>query len=392
MENEIKDSNTNEEACGKVLMIKSNQSFNESNLMTLPWISLKRKKVDKIVRTWNRGDKEVGLIVKGSVDYGCPTIYELDVLLGLNRIQSNNMNNIIEVSSDNKVTNLSQVINFTYRGLAKAMGLKGFGKKTKERLENSIKCLVETTVYSDLSLRDQEIGEYIVDFKGEESCRILKNYKAYSIEKRKKVSQKLLSAKEIEEFQSVEIDDFFFSNLCNNYFKLFDHDKYLLCTKSISKKILLILSQWSHGYEKYLTYKTLYDYIGLEITSKQDEYYYSKQIKEALEELVSINFIQAFEINKEGINFIFNTTVKTRLLGSEKYKTDFEVVARLREIGIEYKDINKYCGLDTINYISALLRYVDFRIANKTVANVKDFTYAGLPYKRYDVSKFEIEI
>ena len=33
----------------------------------------------------------------------------------------------------------------------------------------------------------------------------------------------LLSPYEVEEHQSVEIDDFFYNNICNNYFKLYDY-------------------------------------------------------------------------------------------------------------------------------------------------------------------------
>lgn len=389
------EASTNEglEVSNRKITIKSYQGFNESNLMTLPIFSLKRKRVTEINRIWIKGDQEVGLTVVGTEKNGCPTIYELDVLMALFKILAKSMDNVIEVSTDNKVTNFPKVINFTYRKLAKEMGMSGFGSKTKERLERSIKCLTESTIYTNLAFRNQEIGEYVADFAGEESSRILKNYKSYSVTKRKKIGQNLLSADQIEELQSVEIDDFFFKNMCSNYFKLYDYDKYMLLTKGVAKKILLILTQWSHGYEKYITMQKLYDYIGLEVNTTQDEYNANRDIKEALKELIQVKFIQDYNFeNKKGVLFVFNTTAKIKSRNLDKYIKDEEVVARLREIGIDYNDITKYCRLDTMSYVSALLRYVDDRNSKKQIEDVKKFVLKGLPYASYDISQYEIEI
>lgn len=390
---EVSENKDLEEISSRKITIKSYQGFNESNLMTLPIFSLKRKRVTEINRIWIKGDQEVGLTVVGSSKSKCPTIYELDVLMALFKILAKNMDNVIEVSTDNKVTNFPKIINFTYRKLAKEMGLSGFGSKTKERLERSIKCLTESTIYTNLAFRNQEIGEYVADFSGQESSRILKNYKSYSISKRRKLGQELLSPDEIEELQSVEIDDFFFNNMCSNYFKLYDYDKYTLLTKGVAKKILLILTQWSHGYEKYITMQKLYDYIGLEVNTTQDEYNSNRDIKEALKELVKVKFIQDYKFeNKKGVLFIFNTTVKIKSKNLDKYTKDEEVIARLREVGVDYDDINKYCKLDTIAYVSALLRYVDDRISKNQVDDVRKFILKGLPYGSYDVRQYELEI
>ena len=83
--------------------------------------------------------------VVGGAKYLCPTIYELDVLMALFKIHSKNMDDKIEVltsktvdengevlTSKHSITNMPQKINFTYRGLAKEMGLSGFGKAQKK--------------------------------------------------------------------------------------------------------------------------------------------------------------------------------------------------------------------------------------------------------------------
>lgn len=381
----------------KVIKIRSYQSFNESNLMTLPFISMRRKRVDEINRTWIRDGKEVGLKVVAS-KLGCPTIYELDVIMGLFKILSKNMNNEIVVSSLNdekntkKVTNMPKVINFTYRSLAKEMGLKGFGKATKERLETSIRRLVECTVYSTLAIRDRELGEYIVDFDGLESSRIFKNYKSYSVSRYKKAEKKLLDPKKVEEYQSIEIDDFFFKNLTNFDLKLYDNDKYILLKLGIAKKIMLILTQWSHGNEKYITMQTLYDYIGLEVNTKEEEYYYNQELKKACQELVDVKFIQSYIVTSAGVKFIFNTTRFIEYRGLDKYKEENEIVARLFNIGIEIQDINKFCRMDTWSYVAALLRYIDNMESKGKIDDVKKFTLKGLPYGRYDVKDYGFEI
>lgn len=402
VENIEKDSNINTLESEKIINIKKYQSFNESNLMTLPFISLKRARVQEIKRKWVRDGQEIGLTVRGA-KYGCPTIYELDVIMALLRIQSKNMDNKIVIASKtkldengdvlertNKVTNLPKIINFTYRALAKEMGLKGWGKATKKRLEDSIKCLNECTVYSSLAIRDQTQEQYIVEFNGLESSRILKNYRAYSIHNYKIMGKDLLSPKDIIEAQSIEIDDFFYNNLTNNFFKIYDYETYMKLKMGISKKLLLILTQWSHGSEKYITLHTLFDYTGLDYETEKEEKYNYAQLKKALNELVEVGFIQDFKATMQGVNFVFNITKKEKEKGLDKYTNNNDIVGRLREIGIEYEDINKYCRLDTMSYIAGLLRYVDYRHKKGWVKDLKKFTLKGLPFERYDVEEFMV--
>lgn len=405
VENIVETSKNEDLSCGKVINMKKNQSFNESNLMTLPFISLKRKRVPEIKRFWIRDGQEVALKVVGGAKYLCPTIYELDVLMALFKIHSKNMDDKIEVltsktvdengevlTSKHSITNMPQKINFTYRGLAKEMGLSGFGKATKERLEKSILCLNECTIYSTLAIRDQEVGGYVIDFDGCESSRILKNYKSYSVSKRKMANKKLLDPVKIEEHQSVEIDDFFYKNLCNNFLKIYDYDIYKNLKSSVAKKLQLILTQWSRGYEKYIKFQTLCDYIGLDCITKDEIYYSNKQLKIALEELKSIKFIQEYSFINEGVNLVFNTTSREKARGLDKYTTDEEIVSRLRELGIDYDDIIKYCRLESMDYIAALLRYIDDRIKMGFVDDIKKYTQKGLPYGKYDVNKYMIEL
>jgi hypothetical protein len=390
VENLLEKENTKEVSYEKLIKIKPFQGMNESNLMTLPFISLKRKKEKTISRKWIKGDQEVGLKVVGG-ELGVPTMYDLDVLLALFRLLIKSIDNQY-ILKDNKV-DFPKRIHFTYRKLAKEMGFKNFGSGIKERLENSLNTLNETTIYSTFAFRNQEEGQYVKTFKGSKSCGILCDFQSYSVEEQKINNSKLASPKQIEESQSIEIDDFFYNNMCSNYFKLYDHEKYIQLKSNIAKKLLLILTQWSSSYEKYITMQTIYDYVGIDIPDKKTEYYYNGEFKKALEELKNIKFIQdyVFKVG-EGIIFIFNVTGKIKSKGLDKYKTDAEIVARLREIGVTYEDINKFVKMDTSSYISAMLRYVDDRYNRGLVDDLLRYTQAGLPYNRYDVKDFEIEI
>lgn len=393
MDNSNKVSNKEELNCGKVINIKDSHSFNESNLMTLPFISLKRGKEYELNRKWVRGNTEVALKIIGSSRFGCPTIYEMDVLMALFKIQLKNMDNKIVISSDNKVENMGNTINFTYRELAKEMGFKNFGSGVKDRLEKSVRCLVETTVYSEQAIRNQVKGDYVSNFEGEESFRIISKYKRYSSKIRKLDGEKLLGAEAIRESQSVTIDKFFFNNLVSNYFKIYDYEKYKCLKSSVAKKLLLILTQWSHGNEKSIKLDTLYEQLGIVDEVKKNKKYWDKRIREALDELLDIKFIGEYSFKVgDKIVIVFNSELKIKNKNLDKYKTHNEIIGRLREIGIQYDEMSEYCRLDTMGYIASLLRYVDYKDKKGLLEDIEKFTRKGLPYGSYDVSDFEIGV
>ncbi|GCD12876.1 replication initiator protein A [Clostridium tagluense] len=373
----------------KIIKFKLFQSFNESNLMVIPFVSLQRQKVKTIERSWETNGIKRGIKVVGSAESGCPTILEMDVLLGLFRILVKNVDFKYEYNKNTNTVNLPRKINFTYQELAKELGYSIYGGSIKKKLEKSIKTLLETTIYSNFALRDVNEGEYITDFNGEESFRILKNYKSYSYSKKKKKCEKIGNSKEIKEQQSVDIDDFFFKNICNNYFNIYDYTKYVKLTKGISKKMFLLLSQWSHGYIKYLNYSTIYDYIGVDITLKQTQYYYNRIIKDSLDELKDIKFIDDYEvIISEGINFIFNINKLRISKGYDKYKSTEETIGRLQELGITFEEWTKYYRIDNEDYVKALLRYIDDKIKKGEVRDERQYTLTGLKYENYDVTKY----
>lgn len=385
----------------EIMKLKSNQSINESNLMTLPFISLNKSKVKILQRYWEVNGVMRGLTCKGSADNGCPTIAELDVLLALFKILTKNIDYKYEYNRATKTASFPRTIHFTYQELSNELGYKYYGGSIKKKLEKSIKTLIETTIYSDFALYDISNKDYVDEFKGEQSFRILTNYRAYSYTRKKKKGEKLDNAKVIKERQSVDIDDFFFNSISNNYFKIYDYSKYMKLTKGFSKKIYLMLTQWSRGFEKIIKYDTIYDYLALdtgegenevvdEVKTAQKKYYYNKLIKESLDELEKVGFIQGYEINKsKGINVLFDKKQKSLAYGRKNYTSAEEIITRLQEIGFSLDEWTKYYRLDNEDYIRALLRHVDYRLSKgDKITNIYQYMKKGLIREDYDVAQF----
>lgn len=371
----------------KIIKIRSNESIGESNLMVLPFISMSKTKVDILEREWISNGVTRKLTVKGSADLGCPTIDDLDVLLALFRILLKNNNYTYEYNTVTKKVNLPRIINFTYGELAKELGYKYYGGTVKRKLEKSIKTLVETTMYSNMAVRDAEVGEYIIDLEGEKSLRILFNYKSYSYKARKRKGEPIEHHTKIKEQQSVEIDDFLFKSVQNNYFKIYNYVQYTKLKKGISKKLYLLLNQWSKGTEKYLKYQTLYDYLALDV--EKGNSYNNREIKKALDELEEIRFIQGYERSAEGINLIFNRHKLNEERYLQRYNSDEEVIQRLRDIGFTLDELTNYYRLDNMDYVQAMLRYIDERLdKGKEIKNVKNYLIDAITTNDYDVYKF----
>ena len=382
----------------KVITIKSNRSIAESNIMILPFVPVQNTKAKIYRRYWEVNGVTRGLVVKGSPDLGLPNIKDLDTLLALFRIMIKNSNMQYSYNPEtNRVSGLNNVINFTRRELALEMGYKSYSGAIKNVIDKSLKRLNETTLYSDLAFRDIEKGGYVCEFNGEESTRIISNLKTYSYKRIKKEGGKLGNCEEVREKTSLKIEDFFFKNICNNFFKIYDYSQYLKIKLGIAKKLFLILNQWSHGSEKYITYKVMYDYLGVEIRedekgnkNKKDIYYYNRQIKKSFDELANIKFIEGFEEDKKknGINIIFDMKARKSTRFLNRYTNDLEVISKLRELEFSYDDITTYYRPDNQDYVRALLRLYDYKKDNKQLVNEIGFLREGLRRENYDITRF----
>lgn len=371
--------------------IKQTHGINETNLMTLPFVSLKRKSESTIERVWKKSNNEIVSMKVVGGEFGVPQIAELDVLLALFRIHlKNNKNGFLKNKETNQLK-IPQKIHFTYSTLADELGYKTKSGSLKKKLERSVKKLNEATIYNKFAILDAEKGEYISSFKGEESCRILKRYKSYSKENYKKENGKLMNPYEIKDYQCVEIDDFFLNNMCNNYYKIYDYEKYKGLKMAIAKKIFLILNTWSKGNSKFITYQVLADYIGLDFKEKKECYYAIKQINKAMQELVDVNYIDNFEIlRNKGVNIIFNQYKLDKDNYKHLFKNPNDIVPELRKYGFEYEEIGKMIEKESLDYIIGVLRSLRYRLETngESKTNLKKYLLSAFEKEKWDVKEF----
>lgn len=384
--------------------LNKHQGLNETNLMTLPFIWLKRlNKQDPVKhfeRIWTKSNNEIVSIKVVGGEYGVPCIGELDILLALFRIYLKQMNNTVEVVSKvDEVNNIktrelkfdNKVIHFTYRELAKEIGYKSFGGSIKEKLERGIRTLTETTMYTKYAIFDASLGKHISATMQEESFRIVRKYKGYKKLDYLKENNKTLNPAEIKDFQVIELDDFFFKNLCHGYFKVYDYDLYKKLKLGISKKMFLLLSTWSKKTRKFIKYQTLFNYIGLDGDTKKDIKYNKTQISKALKELIKLGFIDTYNImggNEDGIEFIFNSAEEYKNSFKNKYKSNGEIVEKLRLIDISYDEIGVLFQSYDEKTMAGLLRYMDHREeSGNTIINRRRYFLTGLK-RKYNISNF----
>ncbi|MGL5647856.1 MAG: hypothetical protein ACRDDY_08390 [Clostridium sp.] len=372
--------------------VKQEYGFNETNLMTLPFISLKRAKEMELTRSWFKSNnEEVTLKVVGGSRHGVPQMAELDVLLALFRIHLKNNRFLFEKNNDNGKVTIPARINFTFSKLAEELGYKTYGGFLKAKLEKSIQKLNETTIYTKFAIYNAEEGEFVSSFKGEKSCRILKSYATYEkdIYKREHKGE-LLSPYEIQDYQYVEIDDFFLNNMCNGYYKVYDYEKYKGLAMSISKRILLILSTWSRSSSKFITYQVLCDYIGLDYIDKKQQYYANSQIKKAMKELVDIGYIDDFEEEKNrGINIIFNRKKLNTSTFKNLYNTESEIFDGLREYSLDIRDVGYILNNFDDKYVAAVLRCLKHKCSKGEIKNnISNYVMSAFGKTKWDVKEF----
>lgn len=371
------------------LKIKEYESINERNLMTLPFVWLRKNPPGSLTRTWKKSNGDTVSIKVSGGPLGIPSIFEFDILLALLKIYVKDNGGGFYINKSTNECDISDKIHFSYRELAKEMGYKNYGGSIKKRLEEGITRLTETTMYSEFSLIDAKDKEYISQYKGIRSSRLIERYVGYEKDKYLRMYGEELTAREIKEYQVIQLDKFFFENLKNRYFQVYNYNTYIKLRQGVSKRLFLIFSTWSRGSSKFVKYQTLYDYIGLDNNTPKDKQSNNRLIKKALDELVSIGFIDKFEIKRgrePGINIIFNSIKNDSKLLKGKYTNDNECVERLRVIGFDYSEILDIMNDNDRKYIAGLLRYIDAKEnRGEKISSYKEYFLKGIR------SKFNID-
>ena len=197
---------------------------------------------------------------------------------------------------------------------------------------------------------------------------------------------------EVKNFQSVEIDDFFWSNMCHNYYKLYNYEKYKELKTAVAKRLFLILNTWSKGNSKFISYQALVSYIGLDFEEKKDQYYAVRQIKKAFQELVDIGYIDNFDASsKDGIDIIFNQMKLDDNKFKHLFKNVNDIIPEFRSYGLEYEEIAKIMEKEKVEYVVGVLRSLRYRteIKSENKTNYKNYLLSAFgKKKKWDVKEF----
>lgn len=358
----------------KILTIDVDEEWIENNLIDMPFIYYYQSKepINMVEYKWKSNDGLNRSIQVRSSIYGVPSPFEFDVLLALLRIHFKNNNNVVYPAK-----NMNNTIHFTFRELAKEMGYKGFGGKTKEKLDKAIERLCDTNLYNTTQggLYNPITKEYITDSKM--VINILSDYKSYSyINTNEGVK---LDKKSLKDKASVVIHEFFFTSICNGKGKISDKNLRLSLKNSLSRRLYLILNKWRNNRsEMFLTYEKMYERIPL-IDSKTISYR-NKRIKSASEELVEKGFLKSINVQNRGITFVFNdkkikSSPEPTPTLLKKYNNYDELINGLKFYGLNDNEIKEYLTLDKILDAQAMLRYIDIHTA--TIKNPKAYIIYG---------------
>lgn len=377
----------------KVMNIKLEEDYIENNIIDLPFIFYYKTKepVTAITYSWTSSDFRKRAIEVRSSKLGVPDAFCYDVLLALFRLYiKQNGNRIIQIKTEEGLNEIDNTINFTYRELVREVGYKSFSKLNKDKVQKAIETLIDTTIYNKAGgIYNPMSKEYIVDETF--TINILYNFKNYTyIELRDEngnlvldeegLPVKTLNKASLKDKCSIKIDRFFIKNLFFGNAKLSSRELRLALKNEVAKKLYLILNKWQNNRnEMTLKYETLYNRIPL--TDYKDDYYRKRRLKDALNELVSTNFLHRFEMRKSDVLIVFrkqddqdkNNSPKYLL---DKYNTYEEIMDAFAKHGISDKDIETHFKIHKMPYYQAVLRYIDHNLSR--IENTTSYLFKGL--------------
>ncbi len=134
-----------------------------------------------------------------------------------------------------------------------------------------------------------------------------------------------------------------------------------------------------------LSFNVLCERIPLK--TDKTKYYRRKRIKQAIDELININFLSSCNIKNDNYEFIF--THKSKKVNEieksikEKYMSFPEIKKGFLEYQFTEEEIDRLFDITRIPYIQALLRYCD--VNKNKIGDTKGYVIAGLTTKTYDI-------
>lgn len=392
----------------KNIVIKLDEGMVESHFIELPFINYYKTKdpVYGLTYYWYSDGKKFEVEVKSSTN-GIPTAFEFDILLALNRLYGKRNRKFIQNPETNMYDNIEGKIKFTYRQLAKEMGYKSFGGTIYERIHTGIETLLETTIYTQLVnlVVKNNFDIYMSKEEKKELEKIQENENIDEDEKQKKKSniinntlQKRVGFHILEMVDNetivdknntfrnevvVKINEYFFESLKKGYFAKYNENMLKLLKSDVAKKVFLILNKWAKNAD-YRIYKlqTLYERIPLPNTKNNK--YRKKRLKDAMEELVNVNFIQKYEFiknkdNEDCVKIYFKQQdFINSYCAKDKFNSILEVTNGLKEFGLEDNEIHEKCTFDQYEYIQKLLRLCYIKCQYNQIKDTRKFLLKGL--------------
>ena len=387
-------SNNEKEKKDKSLILRTYQSLGEGNFFDLPFIYPFRtdEPITYYEFVWFDKEKKRSIRVYGNKELGgIPTTFDYDVMIALFKILVQNNDYKFNYDYDTQKYEFEPVIEFTFRGLAKQLGIdvsgnKSLGGSNTKRLRESLERLSATVMFNT------EYGGFYDITKKDYSCdkvtsiRFIYDLKYYT--------------NNIDRVNSCKIDKFFLQSLQNSYFKIINYDLYLKIKSWYAKKLYVLLHKWQGGKDKIdLLYDTLYQRMPL--PDDKPAYRRNEIIKRAADELVKHGYLTHYErdskkcmisfyYNKDlgknhGVLYDTNENLDKNYIDiiKSKYKFPSEIEVQLKIYGFSPEEIDEYIFLcyksDTaFEYFKALMRYTEYRVFKNDVKDVKSFLKLGL--------------
>lgn len=390
----------------KKITIDIGESLMEGNFMEIPFAVMNRKADDigTLEIKWvDSNNVARNLKVVASNESNLPTAKDMNVLVGLFKLYSE-QNSVIEINGQQRICNTLPIrIHFTFAELTRTLGYKTIGGSVIKQLQKSIETLSLTSLISENGLYDASTRTYVNDTK--KIYKILE-MQIYTYKDNK--DKKRLSPEEIKQNNFVEISPFFYNSMLSGNFGIFNYNLWRTFKRDISKKLYLILNKWDNDKRPFVfyEYKSLYSMIPLDDESV-DVSTKNRYIRRSAQDMKECGYIKDYKaVPNKGVFFIFDDSIDIDFKNMEDnycvlddYKNNDEVLYTLADYGVPDEIIKQYVKNETIHYAEALLRYFDTAMRyNRIKKNPTGFLIQGLrepyniPEKYYRIVNEDIKI
>lgn len=363
----------------KTITINANEGITGSDIVQLPFMQEYRgkgkegKTITSVEYVWDSTEDnktiQRGVEISGHGKYGVPTLKDREVLLALQRIYLNKkaVKNVINLKPYEELKEKDLFIDFKRYELAKEMGYVRPNKNVMNNLKMSIEIWLATTIFSRYSggLYNPKEKKYIsnnkIGFHFLESMTV----------------QESFYDNEDFDITNIKLSRFCYDMIYYNYKLFYDLNNISKIDNLLARGIYLLALQWGGktGFA-WMNMDTLIDRFPMKDSTARK--YRKRNIKNALKLLEDVGVLEvSYKENCEKIYITLKKKNKKIKKAEEyvnnlhKYKTWKEIKQRLLSFGfneIEIEDLN----LEKINYIKALLRYIDVRLHFNNVEKPKE--------------------